>query len=192
MHKNKELFDKFSFTIFPCDNPYGYAENKRENYNGIDLNREFKNKNPQKEIKFIKKALRKKQFDIALGLHEDRDSNGFYLYEPPTKIPSIGNKIINTMRKSGFPVEANYSDTSSSIGQGNPVQIKNGLVVFPKREDFEKNIAKMKSWPAAIFLIKNHAKKELTFETPSSIELNKRIKIHLLAIEKTLNFTTAL
>src|SRR3989344_1550044 len=188
VYKDKELLDKFSFTIFPCDNPQGYAKNKRENYNGLDLNREFKNTNPPKEIKFIKRALRKKQFDIALGMHEDRDSKGFYLYEPPTKINLFGDKIINTIKKSGFPVEANYVDNDSSIGQGNQIQIKNGLVIFPKRKKFEKNVAKMKYWPAAVYLIKRHTKKELTFETPLNIELNKRIKMHLLAIDTSLNF----
>lgn len=188
MCKNKKFLENFSFTIFPCDNPSGYAKNKRKNSDGLDLNREFKNPNPPDEINFIRRGLGKKYFDMALGLHEDKDSNGFYLYEPPTEIVSFGNNIIRIIKKAGFPIENNYSDADSSIGDGKVIKIKRGIVVFPKKEDFERSIDKMKYWPAAIYLIKNHTKKEFTFETPSKIDLNERIKMHLMAIETSLNF----
>ncbi len=62
--------------LCPCLNPTGFALNRRENDEGLDLNRQY--------------------LQPALCLHEDWESPGFYVYElNPDNRPSLAEAIIN-------------------------------------------------------------------------------------------------
>ena len=67
--------------ICPCLNPAGFSLNTRENASGIDLNRQYL-KTEAEEIKaHIAWLERQPRFDVSLCLHEDWESQGFYVYE---------------------------------------------------------------------------------------------------------------
>ncbi len=79
----------FELTVFPCLNPWGYEHNTRTNQRGKDVNRQWRRKDC-KEIGFVHRALRNKQFDLSIGLHEDYDATGFYIYELVRGISVLG------------------------------------------------------------------------------------------------------
>lgn len=55
----------------PCLNPTGFPLNKRENADGIDLNREYLNPKATEVIAHIKWMRQQPGFDISFCLHED-------------------------------------------------------------------------------------------------------------------------
>ena len=78
--EDEHLLRRFRFTVFPCDNPSGHDLGTRENAQGIDLNREWKKPRPPAEVALVRRALRGRKFHLSVELHEDVDSQGFYLY----------------------------------------------------------------------------------------------------------------
>jgi hypothetical protein len=67
--------------LLPCLNPAGFTLNRRENADGIDLNRDYRNPKSAEVRAHIAWLERQPRFDLYLCLHEDWESRGFYLYE---------------------------------------------------------------------------------------------------------------
>ena len=103
--------DEFNWLISPCDNPFGYERNIRENAAGLDLNRMFETPNRCSETTFIAESLLRTQpiratiqprhnttIDLARDLHKDTDSAGFYLWERRASawLP-IGNAVVKNV-----------------------------------------------------------------------------------------------
>ena len=76
----------------PCLNPTGFPLNRRENAQGIDLNRDYRHLETAEVRAHIDWLQRQPSFDLTLCLHEDWESHGFYIYEvnpdqPPVSWP---------------------------------------------------------------------------------------------------------
>ena len=68
-NKRFESFsDECELTILPCINPYGYEYGTRENQDGKDLNRLFKNIDPPIEVAFAKTFL-EKSYELTIELY---------------------------------------------------------------------------------------------------------------------------
>ena len=67
--ENNNISRKINYRLYPITNPYGYHFFRRTNHKRINLNREFKKENPEKEIKLIKTDLRNKLFNIFIISH---------------------------------------------------------------------------------------------------------------------------
>jgi predicted deacylase len=79
--------------IFPCLNPWGFANNVRENKLGIDVNRAFE-RSDVAEVGIVKQALADARYIFALDLHEDWEAKGTYLYEDTSVGSLVGHLII--------------------------------------------------------------------------------------------------
>lgn len=66
--------------IIPLANPSGYEQGTRDNYEGIDINRQFDEKQLKDECKIIWDALKNEGIELLHTLHEDDDLEEFYLY----------------------------------------------------------------------------------------------------------------
>jgi murein peptide amidase A len=53
----ESFLEEWELTFLPCINPYGYEYSTRENQDGKDLNRLFKNMDPPVEVAFVKTIL---------------------------------------------------------------------------------------------------------------------------------------
>ncbi|MCL5103653.1 MAG: M14 family metallocarboxypeptidase, partial [Armatimonadetes bacterium] len=105
--KNLNMLARFCFTIFPCNNPTGWELDTRENWSGIDLNREFGARKPAPEVAIVMQALQRegKCFDLVFEMHEDIDAPGFYLYEiAENSEDHIGERIIEKVASMGCPI----------------------------------------------------------------------------------------
>jgi len=163
--------DNRPLVILPCLNPHGLINNERLDAQGIDLNRNFQNAN----LPFIQKwqdFLRGRQFDLALNLHEDYDSGGIYLYEL-SRNQSLGDRLLAACEKI-IPRE-----TAAEI---DGTEMVNGLL---KRTDDIERIAEedLGGWPESIWLHLKLAIDAFTFETPSEMDLERRINAHQRFIE---------
>src|SRR5262245_40393427 len=67
--------------LCPCLNPSGFRLNRRENAEGLDLNRQYLHVRARETRAHIAWLERQPRFDLAICLHEDWESQGFYLYE---------------------------------------------------------------------------------------------------------------
>ncbi len=63
----------------PCLNPTGFPLNRRENAQGIDLNRDYRHLETAEVQAHTSWLQRQPAFDLTLCLHEDWESRGFYI-----------------------------------------------------------------------------------------------------------------
>jgi protein MpaA len=104
----------------PCLNPSGFMLNRRENRQGLDLNRQYLQPEAAETRAHIGWLERHSRFDLCLCLHEDWESHGFYVYElNPDDRPSLAELIIRRV------MDVCPIDLSDSI-EGRPAH--NGII----------------------------------------------------------------
>jgi hypothetical protein len=164
--KGAEIF------LLPCLNPVGFTLNKRENADGIDLNRDYRNPQAAETRAHIAWLERQPKFDLYLCLHEDWESHGFYLYEqnPDNKI-SLAEKMIEAVKKN-CPIDP------SEIIEDRPAQ--NGII-RPNISPQERPL-----WPEALYLISHKARQGYTLEAPSDFPLQTRVNALVAAVNAAL------
>ena len=147
--------------LLPCLNPTGFVLNRRENADGIDLNRDYRNSKAAETLAHVAWLERQPEFDLYLCLHEDWESRGFYLYEQnPDARPSLAEKIIAAVEKV-CPI-----DTSETI-EDRPA--RHGII-RPNIKPHERP-----DWPEAFYLITNKSRQGYTLEAPSDFPLASRV-----------------
>lgn len=151
-----------NLTICPCINPAGLAAGTRENPDGIDLNRDFTHFKAI-ETKSLEKWIRThiNQLDLAIHLHEDWETQGFYLYELNLNEHASRAAAILAAASKHLPIQ-NSSTIDGHIARG-------GIIRPPKLPDIPEGL------PEAIYLQKAYDLLDYTIETPSSLPLEKRI-----------------
>jgi len=173
--KNK-LYDPYintwEITFLPCINPYGYEFGTRENHQRRDLNRLFKIEKPPLEVFFAQSILDSK-FDLTLELHEDVESNGYYLYQKETnpKYKQLGREILNSIQEI-MPINTDSEIDGSTAHQG---IINNDL-----------DLSNMDWWPMALYGISRGAQISLTLEAATQYKLSSRVEAHLVGITTAL------
>src|SRR6267143_894458 len=86
--------------LLPCLNPTGFPLNRRENDKGIDLNRQYLHLEADETRAHVAWLEKQPDFDLCLCLHEDWESQGFYLYELNLgNRPSLAEPIVAAVRK---------------------------------------------------------------------------------------------
>lgn len=164
-------FHGISLSVFPCLNPVGYDLGTRENGEGVDLNRHFHEPDPPYEIALVRQAVAKGPYDLFICCHDDREANGFYLYEAKRgKRPALGPSIISAIR------EVAPIDRRPKIdGRTNE-----GGVIIPANWHYRKN-----SWPMALYLYRLGTPHCLILETPGSQPFEEQVGIHMKALDHT-------
>jgi predicted deacylase len=163
---NAEIF------LLPCLNPIGFTLNTRGNSDGIDLNRDYRNSKAAEALAHIAWLERQPTFDFYLCLHEDWESQGFYLYEqnPDGKI-SLAGKMIEAVQKI-CPI-----DLSETI-EGREAH---GGIVRPKIQPHERP-----DWPEAFYLITQKSRQGYTLEAPSDFPLSTRVNALVAGVNAAL------
>jgi hypothetical protein len=147
--------------LLPCLNPTGFTLNRRENAEGIDLNRDYRHPKSAAACVHIAWLERQPKFDLYLCLHEDWESHGFYLYEQnPDSKPSLAEKMIEAIQKV-CPI-----DLSENI-EGRAAK---GGIVRPNILPHERP-----DWPEAFYLITHKSRQGYTLEAPSDFPLKTRV-----------------
>ena len=175
---SKEYLQQFRFTIYPCCNQSGFANDNRFNLNGIDLNRDFTEMPITDEVIAIQKSLRDgpSNYLFVMDLHEDNPlrivngfsdiPNGFYIYEShrPGSL-HIGPEIISKVQHY-FPICHNpaiYGDTNN----GGIIDTQTNT---PDQGAFEQ------------FVFDNYSGSVITTETIASWPMRNRIDAQITAI----------
>ncbi|MEW6306418.1 MAG: M14 family metallocarboxypeptidase [Verrucomicrobiota bacterium] len=160
--------DGLDLWLCPCLNPTGFPLNRRENANGVDLNRDYRHLESDEIRAHVAWLERLPQFDLTLCLHEDWESHGFYLYElNPHHRPSLAERIIDAVAKV-CPI-----DPSTEI-EGRAAR---GGIIRPDLDPTSRP-----QWPEAFYLIQNKTPLSYTLEAPSDWPLPVRVAALVAAV----------
>ncbi len=171
------LPEGLNYDIFPCLNPWGLNSGSRLTSTGIDLNRDYKSlQTPEAQIHhqwFQSRKNHPPNYLASICIHEDWESEGFYLYEVnPGKLPSHAEFVIEEVART-FPVE------SGAMIDGMPAQQG---IIRP-----EENIELREEWPEAIYMIAHQISlRNYTLETSSDYSLKSRVSAHCIALQTLL------
>ena len=147
--------------VCPCLNPAGFAESRRENPQGLDLNRQYLNPTAPETVAHIQWLARQPAFDLSICVHEDWESSGFYVYElNPDGRPSLAERIVERVARV-CPID------QSDLIEGRPA--RNGII-RPSLDPRSRP-----DWPEAFFLITHKSRLSYTLEAPSDFPLRTRV-----------------
>src|SRR5208282_4781623 len=156
----------------PCLNPMGFVLNRRENADGKDLNRDYRNPQTAEVRAHIAWLERQPRFDVYLCLHEDWESHGFYLYEQnPDGRSSLAETIVSAVQKV-CPI-----DPSETI-EDRPA--KNGII----RPNLDPRTRP--HWAEAFYLIMNKSRLGCTLEAPSDFPMSTRVNALVAGVNAAL------
>ena len=151
----------WNWMIFPCLNPWGLERNIRFDAENRDLNRFYDSREVPQVVAQL--ALMKgSRFDVAVTLHEDYDSRGFYLYEVAAKRPHWGESLCTGLNSLMDADPRRKIDGHFS---------RNGLIRRRIHPDL------MKGHPEAFLLHFHYATRTFTLETPSEESLSRRVQL---------------
>lgn len=147
--------------LCPCLNPTGFAANRRENPDGLDLNRDYRHLRASEIRTHVSWLEKQPAFTVSVCLHEDWESSGFYLYElNPDHRPSFAPHILKAVS------EVCPIDLSPMI-ENWPAE--NGLIHPPITPETRP------LWPEAIYLLSHKTRMSYTMEAPSDFPLPTRV-----------------
>lgn len=159
--------------LCPCLNPTGFPSNRRENAGGLDLNRQYLNIKAEETRAHIDWLQRQPAFDVALCLHEDWESHGFYLYElNPDNRPSHADEMIRRV-SAVCPI-----DLAPEI-EGRAAQ---GGIIHPNTDPRSRP-----EWPEAFWLLTHKTRHSYTLEAPSDFPLATRVNALVEAVKTVLD-----
>jgi len=164
--------DNAELWLCPCLNPAGFTRNTRENAEGIDLNRGYRNPVTPEILAHIAWLQRQPAFDLYLLLHEDWETHGFYLYEQnPDGRPSLAEKMIEGIEKV-CPIE------QSEMIEGREAK---GGIIRPNLDPRARP-----QWAEAFYLIMRKSRLGYTLEAPSDFPLSVRVNALVTAVHAAL------
>jgi len=166
--------DRCVWFVCPLLNPRGFLNGSRENHERVDLNRDYKNPLTVEVRAHIAWLRRQPYFDLIICVHEDWESQGFYLYElNPDHRPTLAHALVEGARLH-CPIEsATVIDGRETAEPG---------IIRPISDPLLRD-----TWPETIYLRSNHGPLLYTTETPSALPLEQRIKAHCSALSAALD-----
>src|SRR6266542_6196638 len=160
--------DDFAVWLCPCLNPTGFPLNRRENAQGIDLNRQYLHPEAAETRAHVDWLQRQPSFDLTLCLHEDWEAHGFYLYELNSdNRPSCAEEIMRRVAQV-CPI-----DPSPEIEE-RPAQ---GGIIRPSTDPRSRP-----QWPEAFWLLTYKTRHSYTLEAPSDFPLATRVTALVTAV----------
>jgi len=164
--------DDVAVWLCPCLNPTGFPLNRRENAQGIDLNRQYLHPEAAETRAHSDWLQRQPSFDLTLCLHEDWEAHGFYLYElNPDNRPSCAEEIMRRVAQV-CPI-----DPSPEIEE-RPAQ---GGIIRPSTDPRSRP-----QWPEAFWLLTYKTRHSYTLEAPSDFPLATRVTALVTAVRTVL------
>jgi anti-anti-sigma factor len=186
---------EWNIYLCPCLNPSGFGANKRENAEGIDLNRDYY-ESVSKEIQAHVAWLEKQPpFSVAMSLHEDWEAEGFYFYQlGPLSVEPVIHHLLGELAQvctidessmiDRLPAEEGVLDLAFHSLQMNEAVI-DGLG-DPSLD--ASDLPRLRSiWSEPIFLINRKTRVSYTFESASAFPLELRVQALTRAVDALLS-----
>ena len=157
----------------PCLNPTGFPRGTRESAAGVDLNRDYLQLQTPEIRAHVGWLEQQPRFDLTLGLHEDWEAKGFYLYElNPSRAPARSRAMLAAV------ADVCPMDPSPMI-DGRPADA--GLI----QPDLDP--AQRPQWPEAFWLVMNRSPLSYTLEAPSAFPMATRVAALVAGVRAALS-----
>ncbi|MBA4136454.1 MAG: succinylglutamate desuccinylase [Opitutus sp.] len=169
------FFDaRANWFVCPLLNPTGLAAGTRENFERIDLNRDYLHPTTAEVRAHVAWLERQPRFDANFCLHEDYDALGFYLYElNPDHRPTLADATLAAAALH-CPIEMSaIIDGRESAAPG---------IIRPVSDPLLRE-----QWPEAIYLRHHHTNFSYTFETPTALPLDQRVATQHAALRAAID-----
>jgi protein MpaA len=154
--------------LCPCLNPVGFERGVRENADGADLNRDYRDLKTAEIRAHVQWLEQQPRFDFALCLHEDWESHGFYLYERNRdRMPPLAPRIIGAVERV-CPI-----DESPEI---------EGRAALHGVIDVNDEAEARELWPETLYLTVAKTAQSCTLEAPSDFPLAVRVAALVTAV----------
>jgi hypothetical protein len=187
-----------AFTVLPCVNPWGFVHGQREGPGGIDLNRSFRRATAAtRELSLLKRVLRRRPFDLVVDCHEDSDAPGLYAVAAPV---ALGAAAVRAARHVGPVHRGADVDGLLPLADG---------VVDAAAPAFRALRLQSRSWPLLVYVAAYQQRGApgaarwragldepplvppgLVIETPTRLPLERRVAMHLAAIDAAIETLT--
>ena len=165
--------ERCAWHICPLINPAGFRRATRENSTGLDINRDYKSMQTPEVRAHVGWLQRQPQFDVVFCVHEDWESQGFYLYElNPENRPTLAPAMLAAARLHGPIESATMIDGRETAEPG---------IIRPVSDPLLRE-----TWPEAIYLREHHGTLHYTIESPSGLPLEQRVATLAAAIAAAL------
>lgn len=162
----------FGLWLCPCLNPTGFISNRRENAQGLDLNRQYHGAQAPETAAHILWLEQQPAFDLCLCLHEDWEAHGFYVYElNPDPRPSLAQAIIDRVAPV-CPVD------QSELIEGRSAK---GGIIRPTVDPRDRP-----QWPESFYLLTYKTRLSYTLEAPSDFALANRVAALVVGVNAAL------
>ena len=162
----------WDITLVPCLNPSGFLSNRRENPDGLDLNRDYLRPRSAEIRAHVAWLEQQADYDLCVCLHEDWEAHGFYLYElNPDCRPSLAEPIIQEVAPV-CPIDL------STIIEGRAAA---GGIIRPSLDP-----ALRPQWPESFWLLNYKTRLAYTLEAPSDFALGIRVNALVAAVKAML------
>lgn len=164
------VFDRrANWFVCPLLNPIGFTLGTRENGARLDLNRDYKDLRSAEIAAHVGWLKRQPNFELALCLHEDWESTGYYLYElNPRDRASLAVPMIEAVSQV-CPIDP------GKVIDGREVSAPG--IIRPASDPLLRE-----TWPESIYLRAHHTTLSYTLESPSALPLPQRIAAHRVAV----------
>lgn len=167
----------YNYIICPLLNPYGLSHANRTDHRK-DLNRQYNKDNIDQAAKATLSHIRwlNKYIDkikLVLCLHEDWETDGFYMYEStPKNQKPLSKNILDKVEQNGFKVNKSrkLDDRSAT----------NGVIDM-------KTAGGLKHTEVTYITDRNPYAHCFVFETPSSNKISARLKTMEIAVKEALD-----
>ncbi len=176
------LDPRFAYRLWPCLNPTGFEAGTRFNAEGDDVNRSFGAGGRTPEAKAVITADRDRRFALTIDLHEDHESDGFYLYENavPAWTSRYAAPVTRAIVDAGFTLQR-FTETFELGPPGSEAAQtrSHGAVIVDAAAEsrfYERAL------PLALVSVGKATPCAVTFETPRSCPATERIAMHRVAV----------
>ncbi len=182
---------RFSYRIWPCTNPSGYALGTRANAEGDDINRSFNGGGTTPEARAIVTANRDRRFELAIDVHEDYEGEGYYCYEPVVAGEApLGGAVVRALDDEGLPVQT--LDDAFDLGYPPEAHHLRRLERGRVLPDPDAERAFFAGTPYSLYMLRRAARRSLTLESPGRGRWDERIAMHRVAVVAALERLHAL
>lgn len=167
--RTQAFSEEADWFVCPMLNPSGLQKGTRENYRGVDLNRDYHEADrscveTRAHIAWLEKNL---PFDLAILMHEDWESDGFYVNEFKTgPVAGLDERVIAAV-SAQCRINQNKSIDEMAAEHG---------IVHPFRSGYFGY-----HWPESFFLRHHGVGTGMNFETPSCLPLRIRLAAQRIA-----------
>lgn len=158
--------------LLPCLNPFGFANNQRENAQRVDLNRDYLESQSPEARAHIAWLKAQAGYDLCLCLHEDWEAHGFYVYElNPDQQPSLAAAMVSAVAPV-CPID------KSAVIEGRSAH---GGIIRPELDPHVRPL-----WPESFWLLQHKTRLSYTLEAPSDFPLQVRINALVAGVNAAL------